>query len=64
MPLNVAMEMRFTKHSDSPICPAYGVEVRNRPVISRAPNNAWITYHRVRHKVAVENEEPSEGLAQ
>ncbi|CAM9157892.1 unnamed protein product [Scytosiphon promiscuus] len=26
MPLNVAMEMRFTKHSDSPLCPAYGVE--------------------------------------
>ena len=30
MPLNVAMEMRFTKHSDSPLCPAYGVEVRNK----------------------------------
>lgn len=29
MPLNVAMEMRFTKHSDSPLCPAFGVEVRN-----------------------------------
>eukprot|EP00903_Cladosiphon_okamuranus_P006469 g6329.t1 len=26
MPLNVAMEMRFTKHSDSPLCPAFGVE--------------------------------------
>ncbi|CAN0101125.1 unnamed protein product [Pylaiella littoralis] len=26
MPLNVALEMRFTKHSDSPFCPAYGVE--------------------------------------
>ena len=27
MPLNVATEMRFTKHSDSPISPAYGEEV-------------------------------------
>eukprot|EP00904_Undaria_pinnatifida_P002572 jgi/Undpi1/12315/HiC_scaffold_5.g01991.m1 len=26
MPLNVAIEMRFTKHSDSPICPAFGKE--------------------------------------
>ncbi|CAM9622675.1 unnamed protein product, partial [Ectocarpus sp. 8 AP-2014] len=26
MPLNVAMEMRFTKHSDSPLSPGYGVE--------------------------------------
>ncbi|CAM9612230.1 unnamed protein product [Sphacelaria rigidula] len=26
MPLNVAMEMRFTKHSDSPLSPAYGEE--------------------------------------
>eukprot|EP00904_Undaria_pinnatifida_P002571 jgi/Undpi1/12314/HiC_scaffold_5.g01990.m1 len=26
MPLNVATEMRFTKHSDSPISPAYGEE--------------------------------------
>lgn len=27
MPLNVALEMRFTKHSDTPICPAFGKEV-------------------------------------
>ena len=27
MPLNVSMGMRFTKHSDSPISPAYGKEV-------------------------------------
>ena len=27
LPLNVAMEMRFTKHSDSPLSPAYGKEV-------------------------------------
>lgn len=26
MPLNVALEMRFTKHSDTPICPAFGKE--------------------------------------
>lgn len=26
--LNVAMEIRFTKHSDSPLSPAYGHEVR------------------------------------
>lgn len=28
LPLNVAMEMRFTKHSDCPLSPAYGKEVR------------------------------------
>lgn len=28
MPLNVALEMRFTKHSSSPLSPAYGKEVR------------------------------------
>lgn len=28
MPLNVALEMRFTKHSTSPMSPAYGREVR------------------------------------
>lgn len=27
MPLNVALEMRFTKHSTSPMSPAYGREV-------------------------------------
>lgn len=27
LPLNVAMEFRFTKHSDSPLSPAYGHEV-------------------------------------
>lgn len=27
LPLNVAMELRFTKHSDSPMSPAYGSEV-------------------------------------
>eukprot|EP00904_Undaria_pinnatifida_P002573 jgi/Undpi1/12316/HiC_scaffold_5.g01992.m1 len=26
MPLNVAIEMRFTKHSDTPICPSFGKE--------------------------------------
>lgn len=31
MPLNVALEMRFTKHSDSPFSPGYGVEVRYQP---------------------------------
>lgn len=30
MPLNVALEMRFTKHSDSPLCPAFGAEVRGK----------------------------------
>lgn len=29
MPLNVALEMRFTKHSDTPICPAFGKEVHS-----------------------------------
>lgn len=27
LPLNVAMELRFTKHSSSPLSPAYGKEV-------------------------------------
>lgn len=39
MPLNVAMEMRFTKHSDSPLCPAYGVEVRNKQTNKQNPTN-------------------------
>lgn len=28
LPLNVAMEFRFTKHSNSPLSPGYGKEVR------------------------------------
>lgn len=30
LPLNVAMEFRFTKHSDSLMSPAYGQEVKRR----------------------------------
>ena len=34
MPLNVAMEMRFTKHSTSPMSPAYGREVKFQWIIN------------------------------
>ena len=38
MPLNIAMEIRFTKHSTSPMSPAYGREVIQRSTLKNITN--------------------------